>query len=61
MLFRSKLHDELKYDSLDALQQGIARDCEAARLWFATRDTPVGSAPATGHATTRRQTTRDRI
>ena len=56
-----KLHDELKYDGLDALQQGIARDCEAARLWFATRDTPVGSAPATGHATTRRQTTRDRI
>jgi riboflavin kinase/FMN adenylyltransferase len=56
-----KLHDELKYDGLDALQQGIARDCEAARLWFATRDTQPGSAPATGHATTRRQTTRDRI
>lgn len=44
-----KLHDELKYDSLDALQAGIARDCEDARAWFAT------------HTQTRRQTTRDRI
>ncbi|HSV47588.1 MAG TPA: bifunctional riboflavin kinase/FAD synthetase [Ramlibacter sp.] len=41
-----KLHDELKYDSLDALKDGIARDCEAARAFFAS---------------TRRQTTRDRI
>ncbi|MGZ5848241.1 MAG: bifunctional riboflavin kinase/FAD synthetase [Ramlibacter sp.] len=41
-----KLHDELKYDSLDALQAGIARDCDAARAYFAA---------------TRRQTTRDRI
>ncbi|MFZ9511292.1 MAG: bifunctional riboflavin kinase/FAD synthetase [Burkholderiaceae bacterium] len=32
-----KLHDELKYDSLDALMQGIARDCDDARAWFATR------------------------
>ena len=29
-----KLHDEIKYDSLDALKQGIARDCEAARAFF---------------------------
>ena len=41
-----KLHDELKYDSLDALRAGIARDCDDARAWFAA---------------TRRQTTRDRI
>lgn len=41
-----KLHDELKYDSLDALKAGIARDCEEARAFFAS---------------TRRQTTRDRI
>ena len=41
-----KLHDELKYDGLDALQAGIARDCEDARAFFAS---------------TRRQTTRDRI
>ncbi len=41
-----KLHDELKYDSLDALTAGIARDCADARAFFAS---------------TRRQTTRDRI
>ncbi|HSW20881.1 MAG TPA: bifunctional riboflavin kinase/FAD synthetase [Ramlibacter sp.] len=41
-----KLHDELKYDSLDALTAGIARDCDDARAFFAS---------------TRRQTTRDRI
>jgi riboflavin kinase/FMN adenylyltransferase len=41
-----KLHDELKYDSLEALRAGIARDCDAARAYFAS---------------TRRQTTRDRI
>ena len=45
-----KLHDELKYDSLDTLTAGIARDCEDARAFFAT-----------AHAETRRQTTRDRI
>ncbi len=32
-----KLHDELKYDSLDALTRGIAQDCDAARAWFARR------------------------
>jgi riboflavin kinase / FMN adenylyltransferase len=41
-----KLHDELKYDGLDALQAGIARDIVDARAYFAS---------------TRRQTTRDRI
>ena len=41
-----KLHDELKYDSLEALTAGIARDCDDARAYFAS---------------TRRQTTRDRI
>jgi len=46
-----KLHDELKYDSLDALTAGIAKDCDDARAVFA------GSA----HAETHRQTTRDRI
>jgi riboflavin kinase/FMN adenylyltransferase len=45
-----KLHDELRYDGLDALKAGIARDCEAARAFFAAT-----------HAETRRQTTRDRI
>lgn len=45
-----KLHDELRYDSLEALQAGIARDCDAARAFFAST-----------HAETRRQTTRDRI
>ena len=28
-----KLHDERKYDGLDALQQGIRQDCEDARAW----------------------------
>jgi len=41
-----KLHDERKYASLDDLRAGIARDCEEARAYFAS---------------TRRQTTRDRI
>ena len=45
-----KLHDELKYDSLDALTTGIAKDCDDARRYFASM-----------HAETHRQTTRDRI
>ena len=45
-----KLHDELRYDSLDALTHGIARDCADARAFFASN-----------HAETHRQTTRDRI
>ena len=45
-----KLHDELKYDGLDALTKGIAQDCDDAHAWFASR-----------HSETHRQTTRDRI
>ena len=45
-----KLHDELRYDGLDALMVGIARDCDDARTFFASR-----------HGQTLRQTTRDRI
>ena len=45
-----KLHDELKYDSLDALKKGIANDCDDARQFFAHM-----------HSETARQTTRDRI
>ena len=45
-----KLHDELKYDSLDALTTGIAKDCDDARAFFASL-----------HTQTHRQTTRDRI
>ena len=32
-----KLHDELKYDSLEALRAGIARDTDEARRWCAAR------------------------
>jgi len=30
-----KLHDERRYDSLEALTQGIDQDCADARAWFA--------------------------
>ncbi|MBN8749297.1 Riboflavin biosynthesis protein RibF [Xylophilus ampelinus] len=50
----SKLHDELRYTSLEALTSGIAKDRDDARAFFAaTHSNP--------HAETRRQTTRDRI
>jgi riboflavin kinase / FMN adenylyltransferase len=39
-----KLHDELKYDSLDALTQGIHQDCEDARAWFQNHPTLASSA-----------------
>ena len=45
-----KLHDELKYDGLLALQRGITADCNDARAYFAAM-----------HNETHRQTTRDRI
>jgi riboflavin kinase/FMN adenylyltransferase len=32
-----KLHDELKYDGLDALMKGIHQDCADARAWLAAR------------------------
>jgi riboflavin kinase / FMN adenylyltransferase len=51
-----KLHDELKYDSLDALTQGIAKDCDDARAYFAGH-----AGIQASHAAVRRQTTRDRI
>ncbi len=35
-----KLHDELKYDSLDSLTTGIHQDCIDARAYFATFATP---------------------
>ncbi|MEX8192008.1 bifunctional riboflavin kinase/FAD synthetase [Comamonas guangdongensis] len=53
-----KLHDELKYDSLDALTAGIAKDCDDARAFFASAYTPSHTS---SHTETRRQTTRDRI
>lgn len=45
-----KLHEELKYDGLDALKTGIAKDCDDARAFFANM-----------HNQCARQTTRDRI
>lgn len=45
-----KLHEELKYDGLDALMVGIAKDCADTRDFFASM-----------HLETTRQTTRDRI
>ena len=49
-----KLHDELKYDGLDALTRGIAQDCADARAFFA-------ALPEQAYGQTHRQTTRDRI
>ena len=49
-----KLHDERRYDGLDALTRGIAQDCADARAFFA-------ATPALLHTQTKRQTTRDRI
>ncbi|GGH50620.1 riboflavin biosynthesis protein [Comamonas phosphati] len=49
-----KLHDELKYESLDALTAGIAKDCDDARAFFA-------AIHPSSYTETRRQTTRDRI
>ena len=45
-----RLHGELKYEGLEALQRGISRDCDDARAYIASM-----------HAETHRQTTRDRI
>jgi riboflavin kinase / FMN adenylyltransferase len=36
-----KLHDELKYESLDALRAGIEADARAARDWFVKSGAPV--------------------
>ena len=40
-----KLHDELKYESMEALRVGIARDTDQARDWFAARPAPSASRP----------------
>ncbi len=53
-----KLHDELKYDGLDSLKAGIAKDCDDARAFFSAAR---GSFPAAMHTETSRQITRDRI
>ena len=34
-----KLHDELRYPSLDALRDGIAADVAAAQRWFGLHGT----------------------
>jgi riboflavin kinase/FMN adenylyltransferase len=36
-----KLHDELRYETLEALQAGIARDGDDARAWLARADQKV--------------------
>ena len=41
-----KLHDELKYDSLDALTQGIEKDCDDARAWLAHSGLASNGIPA---------------
>ena len=38
-----KLHDERRYESLQALRDGIARDETDAREWFASHRVPPGS------------------
>lgn len=43
-----KLHDELRYDGLDALKAGIAKDCDDARAWFAAHMAPIAAPTATG-------------
>ena len=49
----AKLRDEARYESLGALTAAIGRDCDQARAWLA--------ADTRAHASTGRQTTRDRI
>jgi riboflavin kinase/FMN adenylyltransferase len=41
-----KLHDELKYDGLDALRAGIARDTRDALAWWQQRGVDVQALPA---------------
>ncbi|HEU5293949.1 MAG TPA: bifunctional riboflavin kinase/FAD synthetase [Burkholderiaceae bacterium] len=38
----AKLHDELRYASMQALRDGIAVDVSNARAWFAAHDHPAG-------------------
>ena len=53
-----KLHDERKYDGLDALIAGIHQDCDDARAYLASN---AASGRNSVHTETQRQTTRDRI
>jgi riboflavin kinase/FMN adenylyltransferase len=39
----AKLHDELRYPSMQALRDGIARDVDEARRWFASRPDALGA------------------
>ena len=48
-----KLHDELKYDSMDALRAGIARDTAAAAAWHARAAPSPRLERAAGAAKTR--------
>ena len=41
-----KLHDERRYESLDALRAGIAQDVRDAQQWFAAAPTPLPTPPA---------------
>jgi riboflavin kinase / FMN adenylyltransferase len=43
-----KLHGELKYDGLEALTKGIAKDCDDARLWFAGSGFTSSAAAGSG-------------
>jgi len=54
-----KLRDEARYDSLAALADAIRRDSDEARLFMAGE--AASRAGEEAHATTGRQTTRDRI
>jgi riboflavin kinase / FMN adenylyltransferase len=50
-----KLHGELKYDGLEALTAGIAKDCHDARAWFASHaaaQTVMSEAVSTQPSTT---------
>jgi riboflavin kinase / FMN adenylyltransferase len=40
----AKLHDELRYPSLQALRDGIARDVGQAEAWFAAHPDALGAA-----------------
>jgi riboflavin kinase/FMN adenylyltransferase len=53
-----KLHDERKYDGLDALIAGIKQDCQDARAHLATHANNAFNAT---HTQTQRSTTLDRI
>jgi riboflavin kinase/FMN adenylyltransferase len=54
-----KLRDEARYDSLAALAQAIRRDSDEARAFMASQ--AASALRDEAHATTGRQTTRDRI